>query len=335
MAQPNPRITHAILKILSQSNGPLGASRVAAALSGMGHAMQPRTVRMHLLQLDRANLTELVSRRLGRIITGAGRDYLVRSPIHGRLEFISTRMQELCYAMTLRMGMNSGTVPVNVTLIRRGDFSRVLAEIRPYFSRSLGMGCCLAVAREGECLAGVEVPVGYAGLASVSNVGIVGILQHEGITAVPRFGCLVEMQGRTPSRVAATMHYYGCSIEPCAMYIHAGMTSVRTMAGSGTGLIPASIVEVPGIAVDQVRGYMREIKNMKIGRILQVGIPGSPMLELNLSAGSAGVLMSSGFDFLAVACEVGIQVRLIPLAGVYEYAEMKSIDEVRRDAWRR
>jgi len=193
----------------------------------------------------------------------------------------------------------------------------------------------LAVAREGEILAEVEVPIGYVGLASISSIAIAGLLQHEGIMAVPRYGCMLEMQGRAPVRMAAAIEYSGCSIAPCAMFIRAGMTGVRTIAGTGAGLMPASILEIPGIAVDRVRGYMREIRQLGVGRIIQTGIPGSPILDLDLSAGCAGVLTTSGLDFLAVACELGIQIELIPLAGVYEYERMMSIDEIRRDAWRR
>ena len=72
--QKTERIRLAILKILAETAAPMGATRLQDSLLAAGVEVQARTVRFHLLQLDREGLTESISRRAGRTITRRGRE---------------------------------------------------------------------------------------------------------------------------------------------------------------------------------------------------------------------------------------------------------------------
>ena len=61
----------AILRILREAEGPLGSSKITERLSAMGHDISERTVRFHLLDMDKAGLTQNLGRN-GRAITPRG-----------------------------------------------------------------------------------------------------------------------------------------------------------------------------------------------------------------------------------------------------------------------
>ena len=61
----------AILRILQEADGPLGSAGITERLAAMGHDISERTVRFHLLDMDKAGLTENLGRN-GRAITRRG-----------------------------------------------------------------------------------------------------------------------------------------------------------------------------------------------------------------------------------------------------------------------
>ena len=65
-----------ILKILSESQEPVGARVIAARMKDRGLDLSERTVRYHLKLMDHRGLTRLIGRRDGRLITDHGKDEL-------------------------------------------------------------------------------------------------------------------------------------------------------------------------------------------------------------------------------------------------------------------
>lgn len=89
------RAQKAILNVLAQAPGPLGASRIVESLRVGGFDLSPRAVRFHLLDTDRKGWTRLVNRRAGRSITNTGREALDRLPQPMPTSSVSGRIAEL------------------------------------------------------------------------------------------------------------------------------------------------------------------------------------------------------------------------------------------------
>jgi repressor of nif and glnA expression len=85
----------AILKVLSESGRPLGASHIVSVLLSMGVDLQPRTVRHYLLKLDAQGFTKLVSRRMGREITERGREEVSRTNAMARMGIVAAKVDSL------------------------------------------------------------------------------------------------------------------------------------------------------------------------------------------------------------------------------------------------
>ena len=149
--------------------------------------------------------------------------------------------------------MGVGTIITNISTIEKGYLVRALEYMNPVFGKKLGMGTRLAIAREGEQLAGVKVPKGMVMLGTVCSVTVNGIMLSERIPVTSRFGGLLEMRDGKPVRFVELIEYRGTTIDPLEFFINANMTRVRECAKTGSGMIGASFREVPSVALDEVR----------------------------------------------------------------------------------
>ena len=319
----------AILKVLADSTVPLGAARLRSALLAAGTDIQPRTVRFHLLGMDREGLTTTVSRRAGRIITPHGRAKAAGAEAVRRIGLAANRIDALGYQATIRAD-RPGSVILNVSLIYPEHLNRALNEIRIVLRHNLGVGSRLIVARPGEIVAGTVIPENYVALGTVCSVTIDSALLHGGVPVRSRFGGLMEVRNRQPIRFAEFIEYRGSTLSPQELFIQAGMTGVRTAAQTGSGLICATFREVPAVAIEDVRRIERRLRGLGLTGIVEVGKPNQALMGISVSDGHAGMVVCGGLNPIAALRESGIPVMIGAMAGLHDIAALKTIDEIQR-----
>jgi repressor of nif and glnA expression len=326
----NDKARAAVLRALSELDGPAGAARIAERLPGMGVRLQPRTIRLYLTELDRDGLTELNSRRKGRVITERGRAELEHSDVVAKVGFVRGRIDTLGYRMTFRGESGAGTVIANFALVPSRDLSRVFAEIKPVYARRLGLGDRLCLIRANETLAGRAVPGGYAALGTVCSVTVNGVLMAEGIPVTSRYGGLIELRQGRPVRFVELMEYSGVTVDPLETFIRAGMTDVRESARSGSGIITASFREIPSVALDDARRVFDRLQRAGMGGVLMIGRPGQPLLDIPVAEGRTGFIVVGGLNPVAAVVEAGIPCELKSLSGLEEFSGFSAFDETFR-----
>lgn len=326
----NEKARAAVLRALSELDGPAGAARIAERLPGMGVQLQPRTIRLYLTELDRAGLTALTSRRKGRILTETGRAELEHSDVVAKVGFVRGRIDTLGYRMTFCDETGTGKVISNFALIQSRDLSRIFSEIKPVFARNLSMGNLLCLIRANESLSGRSIPGGYAALGTLCSVTVNGVLMSAGIPVTSRYGGLVEMRQGRPVRFVELMEYSGVTVDPLETFIRAGMTDVRESARSGNGIITASFREIPSVAFDDARRVFDRLQRASMGGILMTGRPGQPLLDIPVAEGRTGFVVVGGLNPLAAVVEAGISCELKSLSGLEEFNRFSTFDETFR-----
>jgi repressor of nif and glnA expression len=326
----NDKARAAVLRALSELDGPAGAARIAERLPGMGVRLQPRTIRLYLTELDRDGLTTLSSRRKGRVITELGRAELEHSDVVAKVGFVRGRIDTLGYRMTFRSEADAGSVIANFALVQSRDLSRVFAEIKPVFARNLSMGSRLRLVRGNETLSGRTIPGGYAALGTLCSVTVNGVLMSSGIPVTSRYGGLIEMRQGRPVRFVELMEYSGVTVDPLEMFIRAGMTDVRESVRSGHGVITASFREIPSVALDDARRVFDRLQRAGMGGILMIGRPGQPLLDIPVAEGRTGFIVVGGLNPLAAVVEAGIHCELKSLSGLEEFSRFSTFDETFR-----
>jgi len=326
----NDKARAAVLRALSELDGPAGAARIAERLPGLGVRLQPRTIRLYLTELDRDGLTKLNSRRKGRVITEKGRAELEHSDVVAKVGFVRGRIDTLGYRMTFRGGTVEGTVIANFALVPSRDLSRVFAEIKPVYARRLGLGDRLCLIRANEMLAGRVIPGGFAALGTVCSVTVNGVLMAEGIPVTSRYGGLIELRQGRPVRFVELMEYSGVTVDPLETFIRAGMTDVRESAKSGSGVITASFREIPSVALDNARRIFDRLQRSGMGGILMIGRPGQPLLDIPVAEGRTGFIVVGGLNPVAAVVEAGISCELKSLSGLEEFSRFSTCEETFR-----
>ena len=330
MSVRSDRARRGILKVLDESEKPLGAYQLASLLLSMGIDLQPRSIRHHLLELDAGGLTRLVSRRLGREITKKGRDAVLDFEGLKTMEVVSAKIESLGYRMSFDVSSGKGTVIANVSYVDPEDFAGSMKEIQLVIGQGFGIGTGISVARPGEKIGDLVVPDGVLAIGTVCSMTLNRILQKEGIPVVSRFGGLLEVRERKMAHFLEMIEYSGSTLDPLEVFLRAEMTRVRDVVLRGSGVICASFREFPSVARDHVKSIERVTRSRGLGGILAVGRPGQPLFGVAVSEGYCGMIIAGGLNPIASAREAGIRLTFQPLAGLVDIADFTTTREALR-----
>ncbi len=321
------RKEHLILKILSDSQQPLGARVIARLLKDRGVYLGERAVRYHLKLMDERGLTRLVSRD-GRLITELGIEELGNALVRDKVGFAITRIELLAFRTGFDWEQGAGLVPVNVSLFQKGRFERALQAMKPVFAAGICVSDLVAVAREGEHLGELIVPPGRIGLATVCSVVMNGTLLKTGVPMDSRFGGILQIRNHEPLRFVELIHYAGSSLDPSEVFIRAKMTSVRDVAKTGNGKILANFREIPAMCRPIAEKVVAKLKEAGLGGLMVMGNTSEPICEIHVELNRIGMILIGGLNPVAAAEEAGIEAENYAMSTVMEYQELKKFKEV-------
>lgn len=321
----------AILKILSESNKPIGAARIRASLLSVGMDVQPRTIRLHLLNLDREGLTIQISRRTGRVIAEKGRQELAHANIVEKVGVIASRVDNLAYRMSLKPPLRTGTVVVNVSLIQPEHLSRALNEMKLIFRHHFAVSPHILIAKPGEIISGMLVPENHIAIGTVCSVTLSGALLHQSIPVKARFSGLLEVRNRIPIRFVDLINYDGSTLDPLEIFIQANMTRVRDVILTGNGILCAAFREIPTAALADAMDLEKKLRPMGIEGIISFGQPNQPLFGVPVTEGHAGLVVYGGLNPIAALRECGLPVIIKSMAGLEPYSNLMTIEEYQRN----
>ena len=313
-----------ILKVLHRIDHPAGATQVAELLRGWGVDLSERSIRLYLLQLDGEGMTQLQSRRSGRVLAAKGLAEVEQGDVIDRMGFISGQIDELTYRMGFHVRGGMGTLVVNTTLLPARDEVAALDVVRPVFAARLGMGTRMLVLRAGatyDVARAAVVPRGKIAIVTVCSVTLNGILLKEGIPVTSRFGGLLEFRNRQPARFVELLEYGGTTQDPLELFIRAKMTSVRACVETGNGVVGASFREFPSVALPAVLKVRDQLRLMGLDGVLAVGVPNQPLHGIPVGEGRTGLVVLGGLNPAAALEEAGVKSENRSLAGLLEYRQ--------------
>lgn len=321
------RKEHCILKVLSESQEPLGARVIARRLRDLGVYLSERAVRYHLKLMDERGLTRLVSRD-GRLITQSGADELNNALVRDKVGFALSRIELLAFRTEFDWEKHSGTIPVNISFFPKSKFSKALQAMKPVFDAGICVSDLVAVAEEGEQLGELFVPSGKIGLATVCSIVINGTLLKAGIPMDSRFGGILQVRNHQPLRFVELIHYAGSSLDPSEVFIRARMTDVTGVARAGNGKILANFREIPALCRPIAEKVIAKLKEAGLGGLLLMGNTSEPVCEIPVDLNRIGIVLLGGLNPVAAAEEVGIEADNRAMSTVIEYGHLVNFREV-------
>ncbi|MFC1717652.1 DUF128 domain-containing protein [Candidatus Poribacteria bacterium] len=317
----------ATLKILADSNEPLGARVISRMLEEDGIHLTERAVRFHLQIMDERGLTHTAGRkgRAGRTITDKGREELANALVSDKVGMMDSRIDELSYLTTFDLETNSGDVILNVSLIHKEDFDEVLDIVKETCTARLCVSSCVLTAREGEQLGHLIVPEDMMALGTVCAVTINGILLHHRIPVKSRFGGIVQIANSTPLRFTEIIEYSGSSLDPAEVFIKGKMTSVLDAVRTGAGKVLAGFREIPAACLPEAEEIISKLAQIGFCGTVVIGEPNQPTLQMPVSSGYAGLVILAGLNPLAAVEETGIDTQNMSLSMMMDFQKLSPL----------
>lgn len=327
-ARDTERKVISILKVLSETQRPMGASLIAQQLRDHGVELGERAVRYHLKLMDERGLTCLAGRRDGRVLTELGFRELKDGLVKDKVGLVISKIELLAFRTNFDLEKHCGAVPVNVSLFPQAQFKKALHAMKPVFESGLCVSNLVAVASEGERLAELTVPYGKTGIATVCSIIVNGSLLKAGVPMDSRFGGILQLRGRQPLRFTELIHYQGSSLDPSEMFIRANMTSVRQAAKTGDGEVLANFREIPALCRPLAEEVVARLREANLGGLIAMGNTSEPVCEVAIDLNKVGMVLLGGMNPIAAAQEAGIETENYAMSSIIEYQNLTRFEEL-------
>ncbi len=316
-----------ILRILSDCQEPLGARVIAYRLKDYGVELGERAVRYHLKLMDERGLTRLVGRD-GRLLTEQGEEELRNALVKDKVGLAISKIELLAFSTDFNYEKRCGSIPVNISFLPKGKFTKALQAMKPAFEAGLCVSELVAVAQEGEHLGEFMVPEGTTGFATVCSIAINGALLKAGVPMDSRFGGILQMRNHKPFRFVELIHYAGSSLDPSEVFIRARMTSVKEAVKSGNGKILANFREIPALCRETTEEVVAKLREAGLEGLLLMGNTSEPVCEIPVELNRIGMILLGGMNPIAAAEEAGIEAQNHAMCTVIEYQDLTRFKEL-------
>ena len=333
MSEKTEKKRLAILRILRESDGPLGSSKITERLVAAGHEISERTVRFYLHKMDGEEFTKNRGRR-GHIVTQRGLDELANARIIEKVGFLAAKIDQMTYQMKFDLSACAGTVVVNVSVVEQSRLESAVPLIKKVFAAGYAMGRLLALFPPRERVGGTTIADGSMGIGTVCSITLNGVLLAHGIPTYSRFGGILELQNHKPIRFVDVIYYDGTTLDPLEVFIRSGMTDYSGATNAGSGRIGASFRELPSESKDQVIELARRLDHVGLGGFIALGWPHQPLLEIPVQQGRVGAVVMGGLNPAGILEESGISTHSHALAALAKYEILfpyEELDERIRD----
>lgn len=324
MTDPNvERKLVEIMRIISESDKPLGARLIADELHNRGYAIGERAVRYHLRILDERGFTKKHG-YIGRTITERGKKELNDALISDRFGFVITKIEELIYKADYNIDTGKGNVIVNVTNIDKDDYDNATEIIRYAMDHGATISPRVGIIEEDADL-DIYVPDGKIAVATVCSITFDGLLLNNGIPVVPVYGGLMEIKDHSPAGFLDMISYNGTSIDPIKIFLRRRSTSILEAIETGNGKMLANVRQIPFSAAKRAEEILELAGKHDISGHIAIGEPGEDVLFAPIERGKVGIPVMVGINSVAAVEEAGIPVETHPVSAVMEYSKMKNL----------
>ncbi len=312
-----------IMRVISESDKPIGARSIADELQNRGYNLGERAVRYHLRILDERGFTKKHGYN-GRTITLQGKRELDDALIGDRLDFVITRIEQLLYRATYDPVSNKGNVIVNVSNIDKDDVDNALDVIRYASSGGASISSRVRIFEE-DSDNGINVPPGNVSIATVCSMTIDGILLKSGIPVKPSYGGIMYVEDHKPVNFLDLISYAGTSIDPIKIFMIRHGTSVLDVLEKGSGKILTNMRTIPTSACSKAHEILDQIKSSDIKGVISMGNSEDELFGAPIDYGLSGVLVCVGVNAIAAVEEAGFNVTTQPVSTVLDYSSMKPL----------
>jgi repressor of nif and glnA expression len=320
----NQRRLIEILRVVDESDKPVGARAISDCLCNRGYELGERAVRYNLKILDELGFTRKEGYS-GRVLTTLGMRELDDALVNDRIGFVNTRIEEYMYKTSLDPVLRAGEVVVNASIIDKRDYEKVSRILSRVFDAGYTVSRKVRILDEGSELSSFEIPKGCLGIATVCSITIDGMLMKMGIPVNTSFAGIVEIQDRVSVEFTDLIAYSGSSLDPMKVFMARRMTRAYDAVDVGRGRVLANVREIPIAAEHQAVELLESANRALISGLIGISGPGEPLLGCPVGSGKIGLAFYAGINAAVAAEERGIEIKNLPISALMDYSIMDEL----------
>lgn len=311
-----------IMRVIHESDKPIGARAIADELNNRGYDIGERAVRYHLRILDERGFTHKHG-YAGRTLTELGEKEMSDALIADRFGFVISRIEEMAFRTTYNPETNEGVVPVNISYFDKDDLETVIDVVSYTSHEGYMISPRVRIIEEDEEL--VSLPPGKIGIATVCSVAFDGLLLKAGIPVEPAYGGILKIEDRKPARFLDLISYSGTSIDPIQIFMSRKTTSVLEVLEKGEGRILANMRQINSSAYERAREVLKTVEKAGLAGYFPPGEIDETLLGAPVETGKFGIAIVGGINGICALEETGIKIKTNPVSAVMEYKTMTEI----------
>ena len=313
---PSERKYLEILRILKEQRDPMGAKRLSEILAERGFVLTDRAVQYYLRYLDEMGFTQKVG-NTGRILTGGGITETESALVGERIGFIISKLERLAFRSTFDPVNGTGDVAYNLSLVPEDEVAGVARSFEKVSQAGYGFFSSFKILDRDP-----RVPEGQAGILSLCSITIDGVLQRSGIPVTMAYGGRLAFEDKEVKGFLDLIGYRGTTVDPLQLFVTAGLTSIREVVATGSGVALANVREVPVPALDRVRELLSQMGRWGFTSPVAIG---SQVFNTPHSPHHISIISFSGMNMVGHGVEEGYHIRTEIGAGNIQFSKMESV----------
>jgi repressor of nif and glnA expression len=321
----NP-LLYNILKILANSEIPLGAKSITEKLEERGITAKKETVQHYLRVLDEMGLTKKIG-IAGRVISEKGIEELRKGMLKERLGYFIELRENYIYQSEFDPETKKGLISLNLGIINESKLDKALKFIKDCVDAGLAMSPLIKIYDGVAEVSKVGIPEGKVGIGLVSTSVVDAALTTNRIYPTPTFAGVLQYMNREPVRFIQAISYTGSTLDPIDLFIKSGFCSVGSVVKRGHGTIPADIREIPAVLRKRAVGVIEKLNDAKIMGVIHVGEASRSALGVPVGNRRVGVVVIAGSTPLAYLKEKKLKVEIRILSAFERYDDLEDIGE--------
>ena len=211
-----------------------------------------------------------------------------------------------------------GKIITNTSVVRHEDLETILDLFSDTISSGLAVCPIIKVEDLGECTQ----------IHTACSLTIDGVLLKRGIPVRPKGGGIIEVIDREPTRFTDMLMYWATTIDPIDILISQELTGITGMMRTGNGRILGNLQEAPMLARDRIEEVLDNLAEAEFAGVLDLGEPNMDVLGISVERDHLGIALVGGTNLVAVATELGIDVKNESISGLTEISEMRHIEDL-------
>jgi repressor of nif and glnA expression len=252
----------------------------------------------------------------GRVLTGEGIAETESALVGERIGFIISKLERLAFRSTFDPASGTGDVAYNLSLVPEEEVPGVTGSFEEVSKAGLSFFPAYRILDRDP-----RVPDGQIGILTLCSITIDGVLQRSGIPVVMAYGGRLALEGGKVKGFLDLIGYRGTTVDPLQLFISAGLTSIREVVASGTGVALANVREVPVPALDRVRDLFSEMGRW--GFTSPVGM-GNEILNTPNASHHISIVSYSGMNMVGHGFEKGYRIWTEIGAGNIQFSKMQN-----------